>query len=259
MKCMMKQMDLGLLLLLVIPVCTIGCERTGAATDLTATAQIETIDAGIVSTMSALTAQTAAAELVVTHVAGTIAAMATSTQPVSGEGLTTEAEITETPVSAEALQTSIAATVVAGLTLTAPPPTISVIQIQVKETVNVSAVNVRQGPDTCFAVVGTLAKGRVATVLGRNATRFWYQIELTNGIVGWIWADYVELTNPNLSDQVSVVRDIRACPLPSVAATVVPSPPTVQPPEVALTPIPTIAPTPTVALTPTNGNPYPYP
>lgn len=52
-------------------------------------------------------------------------------------------------------------------------------------------VNVRSGPGTDFRVIGGARSGIEVLVLGRNAARTWYQVELDDGTVGWISAQLV--------------------------------------------------------------------
>lgn|GEM_PF-3270103 len=48
--------------------------------------------------------------------------------------------------------------------------------------------NLRAGPGTDFAVVGSVTQGDVLTVIGRNAASTWYEIEDATGEGGWIAA-----------------------------------------------------------------------
>lgn len=73
-------------------------------------------------------------------------------------------------------------------------------------------VNLRQGPGTDYAVVGTLTKGESLEVIGRNADSSWWQVSAP---VGAAW----------------------------VAASVVSAPHTENVPEASLTPAPTPSPT----------------
>lgn len=60
--------------------------------------------------------------------------------------------------------------------------------------------NVRQRASTSAAAVGSLAIGESAVVIGEDAAgenvsgiRLWYQVRLTNGAEGWVWAGIVTL------------------------------------------------------------------
>ncbi len=84
--------------------------------------------------------------------------------------------------------------------------------------VTAEMVNVRSGPGTNYPLIGTLSPNNPAKVLGRNAPSTWWQIQLSDGQMGWVSASVVQATNV---EQVAVVQ---APPLPI--------PPTATPPAV---------------------------
>jgi uncharacterized protein YraI len=51
-----------------------------------------------------------------------------------------------------------------------------------------NTVNIRREPTASSRLLGTLDQGRTATIVGRNATASWYQINY-QGVVGWVIAD----------------------------------------------------------------------
>jgi dipeptidyl aminopeptidase/acylaminoacyl peptidase len=53
-------------------------------------------------------------------------------------------------------------------------------------TVKVATLNLRQGPETNYPVVGKLTQGTQAAIIGRNAAGDWYQVRPTGGSTGWV-------------------------------------------------------------------------
>ena len=55
-------------------------------------------------------------------------------------------------------------------------------------------VNVRGGPGTSFESLGMLEDGAVVTLLAKNATASWFQVEYPSGSdeVGWVTAQYIQ-------------------------------------------------------------------
>lgn len=93
-----------------------------------------------------------------------------------------------------------------------------------------SAINVRGGPGTAFAVVGQLQPGRPVDILGRNADRTWWQVLLGNGNEGWVAASVVDVSGP--LDTVAVTANIPAAPTQAPRPTAAPqpaAPPAAQP------------------------------
>ena len=56
-----------------------------------------------------------------------------------------------------------------------------------------ASVNVRAGPGTDHAIVGTLVEGDRVAVLGRNAEGTWLRIQTQEGLLGWVSAELVRL------------------------------------------------------------------
>jgi hypothetical protein len=78
------------------------------------------------------------------------------------------------------------------------------------QAVTSSAINVRSGPGTAFAVVGQLQPNRPVDILGSNADRTWWQVLLPNGNEGWVAASVVDVTGP--VDGVASVTNIPTAP-----------------------------------------------
>lgn len=79
------------------------------------------------------------------------------------------------------------------VTPTAEPPTTST---RAFVSVLVEAVNVRAGPSTDFPIVGGLFQDEQVALLARNQNSDWVQVELPAGIIGWIFAQLVEPSQP---------------------------------------------------------------
>lgn len=78
-------------------------------------------------------------------------------------------------------------------------------------------MNVRAGPGTNYAVVGTLQAGTSALITGRNEAGDWWQIEIDGG-AGWVLASLVTAQN---ADAVPVVAT--PAPPPTPTATIAPA------------------------------------
>ncbi|MCL4835704.1 MAG: hypothetical protein KJZ86_24920 [Caldilineaceae bacterium] len=89
-------------------------------------------------------------------------------------------------------------------------------------------MNVRNGPDITYAILGAAAAGAIYPVTGANPQFTWWQIDYL-GQRGWVYADLVEAV---AVEKIAVVTDILPSPTPADTATPVPPTPT-------LTPIPT--------------------
>lgn len=61
-------------------------------------------------------------------------------------------------------------------------------------TVVVSALNVRQGPGTSYAIATVVHAGDSLPITGRNAATTWYRISLPDGHTGWVSASLVQVT-----------------------------------------------------------------
>jgi len=87
-------------------------------------------------------------------------------------------------------------------------------------TVN-SAANLRSGPGTGYAVVGSASSGQVIDVVGRTGDNQWYQ--MADG--GWIYAGLVD----GVAAETAVVTDIPALPVQAAPAPLLSQPATAVP------------------------------
>jgi uncharacterized protein YgiM (DUF1202 family) len=55
-------------------------------------------------------------------------------------------------------------------------------------------VNLREGPGTSFATISTILPGDLVEVLGSSEDGEWTNIRLTNGVEGWVSADFVRVS-----------------------------------------------------------------
>lgn len=78
-----------------------------------------------------------------------------------------------------------------------PPPTAQPTSSQPRARMNVG-VNIRQGPGTVFAIIGSMAANDETTLLAVNPAGTWYKIQYYNG-EGWVFGTLVT-TSGNLSN-----------------------------------------------------------
>jgi SH3-like domain-containing protein len=66
--------------------------------------------------------------------------------------------------------------------------------------VTTTALNVRSGPSTAFAVLTTIPNGTQMTVLGRNPANTWINVQLADGTEGWVTRSLTSYTlvSPNI-------------------------------------------------------------
>lgn len=110
--------------------------------------------------------------------------------------------------------------------------------------------NVRTGPGTDYAILGTLKSDLPIRLTGRNADKSWFQFEFSAGPGGraWISAGNVALT-PGSNAETLPIIDVPPAPTrtpaPSPTATLPPSP-TLPPTATPTRKLPTATPSPTV-------------
>lgn len=84
--------------------------------------------------------------------------------------------------------------------VSAPPPP---VQVTTWYKVNAATLNVREGPDTSFKVLGTLKQGQIVESRETNADGSWARIRRFDGLVGWCLVSYLTSLGtaapPNLS------------------------------------------------------------
>ena len=61
-----------------------------------------------------------------------------------------------------------------------------------KYRVRASKVNVRKGPSTSYAVIGTVAKDEIVEYIEKNKSSTWFKVRLPDGKQGWILAKFLE-------------------------------------------------------------------
>ncbi|NJN82748.1 MAG: SH3 domain-containing protein [Caldilineaceae bacterium] len=132
----------------------------------------------------------------------------------------------------------------------APNPTVSSGQL----------VNVREGPNTAYPVLGQVAPGNTYTVLGKNEAGDWWQIEFDGG-KGWVIGQLVNTAGQ--SNLVAVATDYPEPPVFVAAAAPAPAPaaaaePAAQAAEEAPAPEPAAAPPVVSAPPPAGGIPFGY-
>jgi hypothetical protein len=79
----------------------------------------------------------------------------------------------------------------------------------------VKDANVRSGPSTDFAKIGTVNKGTLLTVLGTTQSRKWYQVQMAGGVTGYI---YAPLMAPAQQATLPVVQPAKKATAPVAAA-----------------------------------------
>ncbi len=62
--------------------------------------------------------------------------------------------------------------------------------------VNTGAVNVRTGPGAQYNSIAVLGSGTTVTLIGRNADAIWVKVRISNGVEGWIRAEYLNTNVP---------------------------------------------------------------
>jgi hypothetical protein len=87
-------------------------------------------------------------------------------------------------------------------------------------TITNQVANVRSGPGTNYAVIGSVNQGMQFDVTGKNPAGDWFQFCCVNGEVGWMFSQLATVDNAQL---VAVAADIPAAPPTPVPAPVVPT------------------------------------
>ena len=100
------------------------------------------------------------------------------------------------------------------------PPTPTPGSSSPTATVRYESVNVRAGPGLGYPTIGAKSLNESCTIIGRDASSAWWQIQCPDGAIGWISNDVV-----NVSGDVSNVRVIAAPPPPPPPPTPAPPPP----------------------------------
>jgi hypothetical protein len=77
------------------------------------------------------------------------------------------------------------------------------------------SMNVRSGPDTTYDIVDLFDDDEELTVVGKNADGTWWQVELADGRLGWVYGQLVEQVGA--FDGVAVAANIPPPPEPTAA------------------------------------------
>jgi uncharacterized protein YraI len=91
-------------------------------------------------------------------------------------------------------------------------------------------VNVRRGDSTVYPIVGTLAAGESARIVGLSSRGTgWYRIALSNGVIGWVAPEVVLVTGststlPRINPPPSPTPTDTPIPISTVEGTGVPPP-----------------------------------
>ena len=102
-----------------------------------------------------------------------------------------------------------------------PVPTVA--RFTVKPDLTAANVNVRTGPSTAFAIIGTVTRGAQFDISGRNQDYTWFQFCCVAGQTGWIFSNLVNVENAHL---ITLAQNIPPTPVPPTAT---PVPPTATP------------------------------
>ena len=100
-----------------------------------------------------------------------------------------------------------------------PVPTVA--RFTVKTDLTAANVNVRTGPSTAFAIIGTVARGAQFDISGRNQEYTWFQFCCVAGQTGWIFSNLVNVENAHL---ITLAQNVPATPVPPTATPVPPTP-----------------------------------
>ena len=114
-----------------------------------------------------------------------------------------------------------------------------------------TGMNVRTGPGTNYGIAGALQSGEKATVVAKSPDGQWWQVQLTTGVTGWLFASLTTIEGS--TSAVTIASNIPAPPPPTATAL----PPTPFPtPTFTYAPPPTAVP---VAVAPVPATPVPAP
>jgi len=86
------------------------------------------------------------------------------------------------------------------------PPSEQIEPASGKGYVTGNGVNIRTGPGTDFNVIYGLNKGAAVDLLGKYDN--WYKIKLSNGVIGWMCADYISNEPPEVSRGEEIANQI---------------------------------------------------
>lgn len=159
------------------------------------------------------------AALVPTATAMEEAAVAGVTEATAADATVADASAAE----AVAADNTDAVTETAAITETAalPEPTQSPTPASAPAVRATLSMNVRNGPGVEYGIVGALNGGEELVVTGKSPDGAWWQVELPDGVSGWVYGQLVEAVGS--MDSVAVAANIPPAPQPT--ATVPPAEP----------------------------------
>ena len=99
-------------------------------------------------------------------------------------------------------------------------PVPNVARFTVKTDLTAANVNVRTGPSTAFAIIGTVGRGAQFDISGRNLENTWFAFSFS-GQRGWIFAGLLNVENAHL---ITVAANIPATPVPPTSTPIPPTP-----------------------------------
>jgi len=105
---------------------------------------------------------------------------------------TATAPPTATPTFTATATSTPSATATPTVTASSTPTVFAVVRSQQR-------VNIRGGPGTRFAAIGSLAPGSAVQVIGQSEEEDWYQVRLDDGGEGWISASLLRLEGAPLA------------------------------------------------------------
>jgi uncharacterized protein YgiM (DUF1202 family) len=105
-----------------------------------------------------------------------------------------------------------------GAALPAPTPTSEAVDDPIVRAT--LSMNVRSGPDTSYEIVDLFDDEEELVVVGKNEAGDWWQVELDDGRLGWVYGQLVEQVGS--FDAIAVAANIP--PLPAPTATPEPAP-----------------------------------
>jgi len=97
-----------------------------------------------------------------------------------------------------------------------PLQSASATSSEIQITVARPAANLRGGPGTNYAIVGTAKRNDIFLVVGRNSAGSWYKIKLSDGKEAWIAASLVQVSGD--ATKIAVVDNPAPAAQPTVAA-----------------------------------------
>jgi cytoskeletal protein RodZ len=195
-------------------------QATNSISEETQDEETQDIGVSVEQTIAARDALESEAEM---QTATTVSASQIAANSVSGTQTAESVSILATQVEGDnvlgtrtAEQTAVA--IAANQTAAAPPILL----------VNLANVNLRNGPDTAYQIIGYLSEGDTVVALAKNSDGSWYNVVLPNGSTGWI------------ADSVTIPLAVSAMSKVDVAATIPPLPTFTPTPTATATPIPSI-------------------